>query len=224
MKVTTDGCLFGAWLAEIIKSEKLTGTTCLDIGTGTGLLSLMLAQKNNCRIDAVEIDKESAEQAASNAAASPWSDRINIIQADVRKVVLPGNYDLIISNPPFYEKELKGDDPKKNTAHHDEGLVLPELPGIIRSQLAPAGQFFLMLPYKRNEEIKELFIKQQLQIRRIVFARSSVAHPFFRIFIEGCLLNEKQIRTDIDEIHIKEENGSYSPEFSQLLKEYYLHL
>ncbi len=224
MKVTTDGCLFGAWVAEIIKNEKLISKNCLDIGTGTGLLALMVAQKNNCRIDAVEIDKESAEQAASNAAASPWSDRINVIHADILKVVLPGSYDMIISNPPFYENELKGDDPKKNTAHHDEGLLLPELLNVIKQQLTPGGRFFLMLPYKRNEEVKELLLKQQVHIRRLVFVKPSSNHSFIRIFIEGALLNDEAGGTSIDEICIKEETSLYSSAFTQLLKEYYLHL
>ncbi len=83
MKVTTESCLFGAWCAEQIKNEKLIMNNILDIGTGTGLLSLMVAQKNNVVIDAVEIDVLTAEQAAGNVAISPFKDQIKIINTDI---------------------------------------------------------------------------------------------------------------------------------------------
>src|SRR6187401_331254 len=85
MKVTTDACLFGAWVAEEINNEKLIINNCLDIGAGTGLLALMVAQKNReIEIEAIEIDKDAAEQAKDNVASSSWKEQINIIQADVK--------------------------------------------------------------------------------------------------------------------------------------------
>ena len=113
MKVTTDGCLFGAWIAENMKKESLLYNHCLDIGTGTGLLTLMLAQENEIAIDAIEIDKDAFEQAVENVTASPWSGRIQVVHADVREFESENQYDVIISNPPFYERELKSDDAKK---------------------------------------------------------------------------------------------------------------
>src|ERR1044072_9361853 len=85
MKVTTDGCLFGAWVSNKIKNEKLRIKTCMDVGAGTGLLSLLLAQKNeNVLIDAIEIDKESYEEAKENIGSSPWKERVTVINADAR--------------------------------------------------------------------------------------------------------------------------------------------
>ncbi|MBL7747184.1 MAG: methyltransferase [Chitinophagaceae bacterium] len=231
MKVTTDGCLFGAWVADIVRSKKPEGGSeqlvkrVLDIGTGTGLLSLMLAQANpNLLIDAVEIDPDAADQAATNVAASPWADRINVVQADIKEFSSANKYDLVISNPPFYENELKGDDAKKNTAHHEGGLLLPELLGVIKEQLKPGGRFFLLLPYKRNEEIKELLLRQPVQTRKLVLVKPVSHHSYFRILIECSFHTDKERDTSIDELCIKDENGSYSPDFIRLLKDYYLHL
>jgi tRNA1Val (adenine37-N6)-methyltransferase len=127
MKVTTDACLFGAWVAKEINNEKILINNYLDIGTGTGLLSLMIAQKNSSvKIDSIEIDKEAAEQALENVNASSWKERINVIHADAKDFAFTKKYDLIVSNPPFYENELKSPDEKKNMAHHG-GLSLDKL-------------------------------------------------------------------------------------------------
>jgi len=150
MKVTTDGCLFGSLSPTLSEGEGVLKV--LDIGTGTGLLALMFAQKNqNAFIDAIEIDKDAFEQAAENITASPWADRINIIHADARNYSFPQQYDIIISNPPFYENELKADDKKKNVAHHSDELSLAKLLIVIKNNLSPSGTFFLLLPYKRNK-------------------------------------------------------------------------
>src|SRR6185369_1848613 len=102
MKVTTDACLFGAWVAEKVKSQKSKIKNLLDIGTGTGLLSLMYSQKNsNCTIDAIEINEEAYEQAKENVAASPFAEQVHVMKGDVRTFLLDKKYDLIISNPPF---------------------------------------------------------------------------------------------------------------------------
>jgi len=123
MKVTTDACLFGSLLPTSSRGGGIRNV--LDIGTGTGLLSLMYAQKNhNARIDAIEIDEDAYQQAKENITASPWADRIEIFRGDAKEFNFPIQYDIIISNPPFYEKELMSDDAKKNIASHNEGLLL----------------------------------------------------------------------------------------------------
>ena len=100
MKVTTDACLFGAWVAADLQKEKENFFTTLDIGTGTGLLSLMLAQKAATQIDAVEIDAEAAQQARENFAGAPWHERLRIMQGDINRIPLSQQYDCIITNPP----------------------------------------------------------------------------------------------------------------------------
>ena len=223
MKVTTDGCLFGSLSPTLSGGEGVISV--LDIGTGTGLLSLMFAQaKKNAFIDAIEFDKDSFEQASENIAASPWADRIKIFHADARDFVFPNKYDVIISNPPFYENELKSGNSKKNLAHHNDGLLLPELLTIIKKNLKPDGTFFLLLPFKRNEEIKKMLTESDLAIQQLTFVRQSTRHNFFRVMLEGKLKYGEAVETMIDEIAIKDGNGEYTSDFILLLKDYYLHL
>jgi len=225
MKVTTDACLFGAWVAEEVRSQESGVRSSLDIGTGTGLLALMLAQKNpEANILAIEIDKDAAEQATNNIDSSLWKDQVDLLKADVKDFSFPEKFDLIISNPPFYEKELRSDTDKKNIAHHSENLTLKELLVIIKDHLTKTGLFFLLLPYKRNEEIKKLFKDHDLNISKILFVRQSVKHDYFRIMLKGNLSEQKSIETEFNEMSIWDDSQQYTNEFKQLLKDYYLHL
>jgi tRNA1Val (adenine37-N6)-methyltransferase len=224
MKVTTDGCLFGAWVAKRVRSRESGVRSLLDIGTGTGLLALMIAQKNNFQIDTIELDADAFEQASINIKASPWAERIKNIHADARNFEFSRKYDVIISNPPFYEKELKGSDLKKNLAHHQEGLLLPELLTIIKNNLSAEGTFFLLLPFKRNDEIRNLFAENDLAIKQLTLARPSTKHNFFRIMLEGKIKTEVNTETKFDEISVKDKNEQYTAEFIDLLKHYYLYL
>jgi len=224
MKVTTDACLFGAWVASEISNEQLIINNCLDIGTGTGLLALMLCQKINAGFDCIEIDKEADQQAKENADSSPWKERINVINADVKSFRFDQKYDLIISNPPFYEKEIRSSKDTKNIAHHSDELKLEELLEIIKSNLSNTGCFYLFLPYKRNEEVKKLFKDHQLYIEKILFVRQSTKHDYFRIMLKGKLHREENKETEFDEMSIRNESQQYTDDFATLLKDYYLNL
>ncbi len=224
MKVTTDGCLFGAWAANRARSLESGVDNCLDIGTGTGLLPLMLAQQNNFHIDALEIDEKAALQAKENVVASPWKERINIYHVDANEFSNITLYSLIISNPPFYENELKGVNATKNMAHHDGGLLLPQLLTIIKKNLAADGVFFLLLPFKRHDEIRKLFTKHELAIQQITFVKQTAIHGYFRMMLMGSLKKDALTETIIDEISIKDEDDKYTPAFADLLKDYYLYL
>jgi len=224
MKVTTDACLFGGWVAQQVESEKLKVENALDIGTGTGLLSLLLVQKKpEANILAVEIDKSAAKQAAANINASLWKDQVDIVEGDVKDLSSPEKFDLIISNPPFYETELRSGTERKNIAYHSHHLTLQELLHIIKTNLSADGNFFLLLPYKRNDEIKRVFKDHQLHISKLLLVRQSVKHDYFRIFLKGNL-NPAQKETEFDEMSIWDEKQQYTKEFVCLLKEYYLHL
>lgn len=224
MKVTTDACLFGAWVAEALKCNGNVKNV-LDIGAGTGLLSLMIAQKNlDSQIDAIEIDEEAYEQAKENVAISSFAEQINVINGDVKTVAFPKKYDAIISNPPFYEREIPSTDQKKNIAHHHSGLTLDELLPIIGRSLTAQGMFYLLLPFKRNEEIKKMLLKQKLFASKLVFVKQSTKHDYFRIMLSGILSNTRETETAIDELAIWNDEQEYTNEFVDLLKDYYLNL
>src|ERR1700684_2120654 len=131
MKVCTDSCIFGAWTVKHLNGAK----KILDAGAGTGLLSLMLAQKSESQIDSIELDPDSAVQALENIMASPWSKRIRLLEGNVLYYPLRSEYDFIISNPPFFDSDLRSPMEKKNKAKHEETLKLDELIVFIRNHL-----------------------------------------------------------------------------------------
>lgn len=221
MKVTTDSCFFGAWAAEEIKNAGASIKNILDIGAGTGLLSLMIAQKNDAKIDAVEIDAEAAAQAIENIENSPWKDRISIFAEDIISFPLTKQYDCIVCNPPFYERELTSSEGKRNIAHHSEQLTISQVLNIIASHLKPDGIFFLMYPFKRREEVEGLIKQHKLHIATSVILQQSVQHSPFRVIIMG-----KKERTDKNTltIPIMDEYRHYTKPFVELLKDYYLYL
>ncbi|HEY1869635.1 MAG TPA: methyltransferase, partial [Chitinophagaceae bacterium] len=214
-----------AWAAHEMKNEKLIMNNVLEVGSGTGLLSLMFAQKNNSsNIDGIEIDEQAYEQAKENVIASPFADKINIIRGDAKTVSLSKKYDIILSNPPFYENEIRSENEKRNIAHHYAGLLIEELLKIIKENLSADGVFYLLLPFKRNEEIKRVLFKQNLFISKIAFVKQSTKHGYFRLMVKGKLNNKKKEETLIDEISICDDQQKYTDDFRELLKDYYLDL
>jgi tRNA1Val (adenine37-N6)-methyltransferase len=220
MKVTTDACLFAAWVARQIKS--LNAKSLLDIGTGSGLISLMIAQENKLSIDGVEIDDEAASQAKENILSSPWKESIRIIHHDILDFPEEKKYDVVVSNPPFYENELISASKKRNAAHHSHELSLKELFHCIRVHLKEESHFFLLLPFKREREIKGLANEEGLFINKKLIVRQSVNHQPFRVLVQGSGKNSgPAIET---EIAIRDEKQQYTADFVELLKNYYLYL
>ena len=228
MKVCTDACLFGAFAAERIQralcGTKLKTQNVLDIGSGTGLLSLMFAQKNNnAIIDAVEIDDAAANQARENFNNSVWKEILNTHHDTIQHFALSVNkkYDIIICNPPFYPNDLKSLNKQRNTALHSDEHCLEELISIVDALLKDDGSFFVLLPYHRTKYFEELMLKHKLFVREKVFIKQTSTHNYFRtIFWVGRnagVYNEQEI------IIINDEK-EYSDEFKKLLKEYYLRL
>jgi tRNA1Val (adenine37-N6)-methyltransferase len=213
MKVCTDACLFGAWVASLLdKSDSLI----LDIGTGTGLLSLMLAQKTNGQIDAVEIDGQAFAEAQDNFNSSPWSERLKAIHVPVQEYFPDHRYDFIISNPPFYDKDLKSDDEKRNLALHSSGLDLPELLKSVKRLLKDDGRFAILLPFKRSREFEQMV---EFSIIQKIVVKPNKDHNAFRCIY---LLGKSENEGLVDELIIKNIDNEYTEQFYELLKDYYL--
>jgi len=141
-KVGTDGVLLGA------SADLNNVTSILDIGCGTGLISLMLAQRCDAIITAIELDSEAFSEACENVRLSKWSDRIKVLNIDLRSFE-PGlhKFDLIVSNPPYFSDSLKNPDPRKAASRHNDSLTSEELLRGISRQLEDNGRFQLILPY-----------------------------------------------------------------------------
>ena len=215
MKVTTDACLFGAWCAAQLEGR---AGTALDIGTGSGLLALMLAQKTELQIDAVEIDTGAALQAVENRSAAGF-DNVRIITGDIRALDLRP-YDFIISNPPFYEQEIESSDPRKRSAHHSDGLSWQELFAAIDRLLSPRGTAFLLLPAKRRKDLYVLLKKQRLHLQQLVPVRPTERQEATRLMVA---IGRSEAPLQAETILIADSKG-YTPRFIALLKDYYLYL
>lgn len=221
LKVSTDSCLFGAWVANELRANKYEVKNALDIGAGTGLLMLMIAQQCDALISGIEIDKASYEQANENIKASNWNSRLNLFLADVKQFQFHTKYDLIISNPPFYENDLKGDKENRNMAMHDSGLKLYELLEIAEKNLSHKGKFAVLLPYFRADGFVAKAKEHKLYLLKRVNVNQTDAHSFFRSML---LFQNQNTVEEIQSLAVKNASNEYSDDFIQLLKDYYLYL
>lgn len=161
MKVGTDGVLLGAWTNIDPDSHRI-----LDIGTGTGLIALMLAQRNStAHVTAIDIDLQCAAQAAENFAASPWDNRLQSICTPVQRYDPGWRFDLIVSNPPYFTEFLKSPDPGKNTARHTVCLTFADLTATVQRLLHPAGRFALVLPPAEMQRFQSAALGRLFPIR-----------------------------------------------------------
>ncbi len=219
MKVCTDACLFGAYIANEI--QQLPVKNILDIGTGTGLLTLMLAQKTSATIDAVEIDAAAFTQGKQNIEQSPWIEKIAIYNSDILQFKTNKKYDCIISNPPFFEADLKSGDEKKNFAKHDTSLTFTALLNVVTENLSPAGFFSVLLPFHRSNYFEAEAAKINFNLIKKILIKQTPKHNHFRSIL---IFSTKKLETIQEEIIVKNEEENYSAKFIELLKDYYLHL
>lgn len=218
MKVCTDACIFGAWVSNTIAGRFKAGN-CLDIGTGTGLLSLMVAQKSTLHIDAIEIEENAYMQAAANFSRSPWNDRIQLFHGDINDFPVIKKYDLIISNPPFYENDLRSKNRNINIARHDENLTLNQLVAAVNLLINENGYFAVLLPYHRLDEFEALASQNQLFLNEKLLIRQTPGHDFFRGIL---IFSRSKSRIVKIELCIRNKEGSYTPECASILTDYYL--
>ena len=216
MKVCTDACLFGAIISPSPEVQNI-----LDIGTGTGLLSLMLAQKFKGSIEGVEINEDAFRQCESNFNNSPWSDQLSVHHLSIQNfaVSTTKKYDLIISNPPFYNNSLRSNNIARNTAMHTSELSFEDLLKAVVTLLSNKGEFIVMLPVYESQIIEELANKNGL----FLFKELEVLNrPDAKIFRKILWLKRQKCPIQKSRIFIKGTDDHYSEEFASLLHEYYL--
>lgn len=218
MKVGTDGVLLGAWV-PVTQVD-----TILDIGSGSGLLALMLAQRtSNNLIDAVELDSVAAQQAQDNVQASPWNSRITVHQADILHWMPTDNrrYSLIVSNPPYYEKGVACSSAEREQARYTTTLSYQALLSCARQWIADQGMFCLVLPMLAADE----FIGQANQLGWTLRLRTDVAekeHSSPHRVLLGFSLQAGTLTPK--KLVIRGPDNRYSTEFCQLTRDFYLYL
>lgn len=216
MKVCTDSCLLGA-LANPHNDDKI-----LDIGTGTGLLALMLAQKTESDITAVEIDQAAAQEAKANVLLSPWKHRIQLVNRAFQQFAeeeSKATFDFIISNPPFFANNLLTGSEAKDLALHSTGLSFNDLAYGVAKLLKPNGTFVYLLPVYESGKLVEVLQKVKLYPQHVFQIYEKPGKPAIRQVV---VCSDLQIDVGFSEIFIRNSEGDYTGQFKTLLKDYYL--
>ena len=217
MKVGTDGVLLGAWCP--IDNNPFS---ILDIGAGTGILSLILAQRSNAvQIDAIEIDENAFEQCVENFESSPWGDRLFCYHAGLDEFMEEPeeDYDIIISNPPFYTEDYKTENEQRDLARFSDALPFENLVEAANLLLSENGIFAVIIPFKEEEKF-------------IALAKDFELHPFKITRVKGTPTTEikrsllafskTQKQTLVDELIIETARHQYTEEYVDLTKDFYL--
>ncbi len=217
MKVGTDGVLLGAWTPLINNPYNI-----LDIGTGTGVIALMLAQRSHAeQIDAIEIDDETYEQATENFENSPWNDRLYCYHAGLDEFVdeVEEEFDLIVSNPPFYTENYKSENEQRDAARFEDSLPFDELVEAADFFLSDNGIFSVIVPFKEEEKIISLCKERDLFPLKITRVKGTPTTEIKRSLLAFSRIEQTQL---IDELVIETARHQYTPEYIALTKDFYL--
>ena len=218
MKVCTDACILGAWFA----AKTPSWSRVLDIGSGTGLLMLMLAQKHKGEIEGIELDLGAYRQLQENIGQSPWTSMIKAFPGDVRAFSFSAKFDFIITNPPFYEGQLAAVTTADNLARHSKELTLTELLTAIDANLSREGSFGILLPFQRAAWFEQAAQATGFSVRERLLVRQTPRRDFFRSILHFSRRAERSVSTS--ELTIQDKAGMYTKDFIGLLKDYYLYL
>jgi len=214
MKISTDAILLGS-LAKAENPSKI-----LDIGAGTGVIALMLAQRfPSSAVTALEIDADAAEQAGQNFRANPFSERMRLCLGRVQDFLSEDKFDLIVSNPPFFPDHLKSPDTKRNRALHTDELSFAELIGNTARLLSTTGSFWVILPPRQMLDLEELARQSGLFLFEKVRVRDNLQKPIYRE-IAGFSASPTS-KTEV-ELTLKDEGLAYTPAYSALLSGFLL--
>ncbi|OAT45518.1 putative O-methyltransferase [Proteus hauseri ATCC 700826] len=221
MKVGTDGVLLGAWAP--IEGVK----TILDIGTGSGLITLMLAQRAVQAefIDGIELDEQAALQAMENAQGSLWDPLIHIHHCDIYHYAqqTDKSYDLIVSNPPYFEPAVACRDDVREQARYTKTLTHDGLLDSAQALITENGVFCVVLPYFIGEQFIEIAQKKEWVLVNRVNVKDSADKPYHRILLAFQRQNRETINCSIDELIIRNSDGHYTDEFRTWVTDFYLY-
>lgn len=221
MKVGTDGVLLGR-LAPV--SDR-SGTRVLDIGTGSGLVALMMAQQApKAQVDAIEIDEEAAKQAQENFLASPWADRLHAFAVRLQDWKPEQKYDLIVSNPPYFQNSLKNPDKGREMARHTDSLSYDELLAHSVRLLNERGVLTLILPAETENEIRTLAASHGLCMTHCTHVFSKAGKAAKRVVITFALNTgiPESLNPETDTLILENESGGRSTAYQELMKDFYL--
>ena len=217
MKVTTDACIFGAYIS-IDGTKKI-----LDIGTGTGLVAMMLAQRTQAQIDAVEIENSAYNQAVTNIQKSVFKEQINIFNTSIQlfstRSEQQNQYDLIVSNPPFFQNHLKAEQATRNNSLHTDTLSFKDLIHSVLRLISSIGTFVILLPLYESSVFEELSISHGLYPQKKLTIMHRKDTKILRIITT---FGFTKLQIQEKNLIIKNPDESYSPAFEMLLKDYYL--
>lgn len=218
MKIGTDGVLLGAW-APILHNPY----SILDIGTGTGIIALMLAQRSNAaQIDALEIEENAYEQATDNFENSPWNDRLFCFHAGLDEFMEEpeDEYDLIVSNPPFYAEDYKTNDEQRDLARFQDALPFEDLIEVADLLLSENGIFAVIIPYKEEERFLAIAKEFELYPIKITRVKGTPTTEIKRSLLAFKRFELPTLHSD--ELIIETARHQYTPEYIELTKEFYL--
>lgn len=217
MKIGTDGVLLGAWT-----SIEHNPFSVLDVGAGTGILSLMIAQRSNAQnIEAIEIDDDAFEQCSENFEASPWNDRLFCYHASLLEFVeeVEDRFDLIICNPPFYSEDYKTNNEARDLARFNDAMPFEHLVFAAMQLLSENGLFSIVIPFKEKENFIDLASRVGLHPKRILHVRGNSSSAVKRSLLEFSFYEATPVTS---ELIIETARHQYTEDYINLTKNFYL--
>lgn len=214
MKVGTDGCLLGGWF-DVSCSKRI-----LDIGCGTGLISIMAAQRSDADIIGVEIDEEATKQARANVANCPWSNRISIINTDILLFLPEQPFDTIVCNPPYFVNSLKCGTESRTIARHSDTLDCMSFFKKAISLLADGGRISIVIPCDILDDWKDAAAINGFANSRLTYIKTTPRKAPKRVLVE--FVRAYTAETFASTLVLEDEPGIYSKEAQEILRDFYL--